>query len=169
MNGKCSTESLVYKTEITAADVGVTKDYIRMTSGTFKKRYANHKKRTINPCYSTETEFSKYAWELKNKKRDFTIKWSILERVAPRKAGGNSCSLCLEEKLSILEADSTRVLNKRSELFSKCRHRYKFSARNFKRTRNWKFKRTRNWKWRVGKPLIDVSNWYNQRVSTSKD
>ncbi len=133
LNGKCLTESLVYKAEITATDVGVTKDYIEIggihryskiisksgTSGAFKKRYANHKKSITNPRYSTESELSKYAWELKNKKRDFTINWSILKRVALRKAGGNSCSLCLEEKLSILEADSTRVLNKSSELFSK--------------------------------------------------
>ena len=57
------------------------------------------------------------------KKQDFTINWSILKCVAPRAAGRNTCNLCLEEKLSILESNSARLLNKRSELFSKCRHR----------------------------------------------
>ena len=75
-------------------------------------------------------------WDLKKKKQDFTINWSILKRVAPRAAGRNTCNLCLEEKLSILESSSARLLNKRSELFSNFRHRFKFSARNFKRTRN---------------------------------
>ena len=75
---------------------------------------------------------------LKNKERDFSIKWSILKRVSPRTAGRSKCNLCLEEKLCILESDSALTLNKRSELFSKCRHRYMFSARNFKRSRNSK-------------------------------
>ena len=136
LNGKCLTESLVYQAEITATDAGEAKTYIGMTGGSFKKRYANHKKSINNPRYSSETELSKYIWDLKKKKQDFTINWSILKRVAPRAAGRNTCNLCLEEKLSILESNSARLLNKRSELFSKCRHRFKFSARNFKRTRN---------------------------------
>ena len=78
------------------------------------------------------------ARSLKNKERDFSIKWSILNRVSPRTAGRSKCNLCLEEKLCILESDSALTLNKRSELFSKCRHRYMFSARNFKRSRNSK-------------------------------
>ena len=136
LNEKCLTESLVYQAEITSTDAGEAKTYIGMTGGSFKKRYANHKKSINNPRYSSETELSKYIWDLKKKKQDFTINWSILKRVVPRAAGRNTCNLCLEEKLSILESNSARLLNKRSQLFSKCRHRFKFSARNFKRTRN---------------------------------
>ena len=51
-----------------------------------------------------------------NKERDFITKWSILKRVSPRTAGRSTCNLCLDEKLSILESDSARTLNKRSEL-----------------------------------------------------
>ena len=138
LNGKCLAESLVYKAEITTTNVKETKIYIGMTSGTFKKRYANHKKSFNNPRYSTETELSKHIWELKNKERDFIIKWSILKRVSPRTAGRSTCNLCIKEKLCILESDSARTLNKISELFSKCCHRYMFSARNFKRSRNSK-------------------------------
>ena len=91
LNGKCLTESLVYQAEITATDVGKTKIYIGMTSVTFKKRYANHKKSISNPRYSSETKLSTYVWELMNKKRDFNIKWSVLKRVAPRAAGRKTC------------------------------------------------------------------------------
>ena len=97
-NASC-TESLVYKAEITTTNVGETNIFIGMTSGTFKKRYANHKKSFNNPRYSSETELSKHVWELKNKERDFFIKWSILKRVSPRTAGRSTCNLCLEEKL----------------------------------------------------------------------
>ncbi len=44
LTGKCLTKSIVYKAEITATDVGETKEYIGMTAGTFKERFANHKK-----------------------------------------------------------------------------------------------------------------------------
>ena len=60
-NGKCLTKIIVYKAEITATDVGETKEYIGMTAGTFKKRFANHKESLNNFRYSTETELSKYA------------------------------------------------------------------------------------------------------------
>ncbi len=132
LNGKCLTKSIVYKAEITATDVGETKEYIGMTAGTFKERFANHKKSLNNVRYSTETELSKYAWKLKQSKRKFTIKWSIIKRVPSRAAGGSRCNLCLEEKLSLVRSDCERTLNKRSELFAKCRHRNKFSAKNFK-------------------------------------
>ncbi len=101
--------------EITATDVGETKEYIGMTAGTFKERFANHKKSLNNVRYSTETELSKYAWKLKQSKRKFTIKWSIIKRVPSRAAGGSRCNLCLEEKLSLVRSDCERTLNKRSE------------------------------------------------------
>ena len=42
-------------------------------------------------------------------------------------------SACTEEKLQIIKSKSENLLNKRNELFSKCCHRNKFSAWNFKR------------------------------------
>ena len=40
------------------------------------------------------------------------------------------CDLCLTEKLMIITANPDRILNKRSELISKCRHENKFYLRN---------------------------------------
>ena len=72
LNNQCLTNSIVYKAEIT--DVcGETKEYIGVTAGTFKKRYANHVKSLNIQRYSTETELSKYVWSLKEGK-PFTIK-----------------------------------------------------------------------------------------------
>ena len=66
-----------------------------------------------------------------------SIYWSILSRASSIKAGGNSCNLCLEEKLQILRNCNSCMscLNKRSELFTKCVHARKFYAGRFKRTR----------------------------------
>jgi hypothetical protein len=106
-------------------------------AGTFKARYANHKKSINSPRYSNETELSKYAWKLKQSNRPYTIKWPVLSHASPYTAGANSCNLCLEEKFYLMKSLKDRTLNKRTELFSKCRHRNSFSARNFKRTRAW--------------------------------
>jgi hypothetical protein len=99
-----------------------TKEYIGMTAGTFKKRYANHKKSLNVPRFSAETEYN--------------INWSILKRARAYTAGAARCNLCLEESVCLLEADKSWILNKRSELFAKCCHRNSFSARKFERTRD---------------------------------
>ena len=117
-----------------------------VTAGQFKDRYNNHRKSLNNYAYRKETELSKYAWELKEQGKDFDIKWSIVKSVPAYSAGGGSCKLCLEEKLLILKSKKDHMLNKRTELFAKCRHKNKFSAKNFKRARsncNLKFKRKR--------------------------
>ena len=136
LDSKCLSTSIVYKAEISTSDGKETKEYIGMTAGTFKKRYANHKKSLNVPRYSAETELSKYAWKLKKSGKQYNIKWSILKRARAYTAGAARCNLCLEEKVCLLEADKKRILNKRSELFAKCCHRNSFSARKFERTRD---------------------------------
>jgi hypothetical protein len=101
LDGNCLAKSIVYKAEIKTPDDGETKEYIGMTAGTFKARYANHKKSIKSQRYSNETELSKYTWKLKQKDRPYTIKWSILTQAPSYTAGANSCSLCLEEKFFI--------------------------------------------------------------------
>ena len=54
------------------------KQYIGMTANTFKERYNNHKKSFKNPLYQNETELSKYLWKLKETKKEFSVKWSVM-------------------------------------------------------------------------------------------
>ncbi len=106
-----------------------------MTATTFKDRYRNHKKSFDDIKHESETELSKHVWKLKLSKKQCKINWSILSRASSIKAGGNNCSLCLEEKLQILRSYNSRsVLNKRSELFTRCVHARRFHAGRFKRT-----------------------------------
>ena len=105
--------------------------YIGMTTNPFKERYRNHTKSFKDKKYANETELSKYIWELKEKKRVFTIMWEILKRAAAYTIRARRCNLCLEEKLSILKADKRTLLNERSELVSKCQHQNKFNMSKF--------------------------------------
>ena len=122
LQGKCQTKNVIFRANITTADSGETKHYIGMTANPFKERYRNHTKSFKDKKYANETELSKYIWYIKEKKRVFTMKWEILERATTYTIGAKRCNLCLEEKLSILKADKRTLLNKRSELVSKCRH-----------------------------------------------
>ena len=90
----------VYKAEVTTTDNAETNKYIGISSNEFKVRYRNHKKSFRDEKHSNETELSKYIWDLKKSRRNFSLKWSILKRATTvYQTGANQCNLCLEEML----------------------------------------------------------------------
>ena len=99
------------------------KEYIGVTANRFKE---NHKKSFSNLNHENETKLSKYLWKLKNAGKSHSVKWSILKQVPSYTAGEKRCSLCTEEKLCLLKMNNHKTLNRRSELFAKCRHAEKF-------------------------------------------
>ena len=50
----------------------------------------------------------------------------------PNKCGTRHCDLCLTEKYVIACADQKHLLNKRTEIISKCRYRNKCLIKNVK-------------------------------------
>ena len=61
------------------------------------------------------------------------IKWSIIKTAPAYNNISKRCTLCLQEKLHIIEfPDQKNLLNRRSELVSKCRHTNKYLLKNFK-------------------------------------
>ena len=81
--------------------------------------------------YENQTELSKYIWNLKREGKIFRVKWDILRRAPAYSNLSKRCDLCLAEKLMIITADKSRMLNKRSEIISKCWHQNKFYLSNF--------------------------------------
>ena len=74
------------------------------------------------------TALSSKVWELKNAKKDFNIKWSVVDRAFGYKPGAKMCGLCSSERMHIalgrkgykrLPPDCV-LLNKRSEIMGKC-------------------------------------------------
>ena len=63
---------------------------------------------------------------------DFHLKWEIAAFTSPYKCGTRRCDLFLTEKLFIVRADPLILLNKRTELISKCRHKTKFTLAKVK-------------------------------------
>ena len=62
-----------------------------------------------------------------------TLKWSIVKSVPSYSNVTKTCLLCLHAKNEIVNfAEQDHLLNKRSEVISKCRHVNKYLLRNYK-------------------------------------
>ena len=127
LNGHCLTTNVLYEAEISKDDnADCRKVYKGITELKFKARYANHKKAFNNDKYKKDSELSKEVWRLKEKKVDFTIKWKVIRQFPAYNQSSKRCPLCQNEKLAILEHGEQNLLNRRSEIISKCRHQNKF-------------------------------------------
>ena len=130
LNNNCLTTSVIYNAHVTTNEDTTGKDYIGLTEGTFKKRFTQHKQSFRNQKYANSTELSKYIWELKDKNKDYDIQWTIITSAKAYNNISKRCDLCLTEKLHIMKGNNDSLLNKRSELISKCRHENKFYLMN---------------------------------------
>ena len=130
----CLTNNVVYRATVTTSP-GDARVYIGITEHSFKTRFNNHKVSFKHRKHSHDTVLSKYIWDLKDSDTNFSIKWSIVMHARSYRGNPSRCYLCLMEKLCILSADKSTLLNKRSELITKCSPENKFSAANQKRDR----------------------------------
>ena len=126
LNGQCLLQSLVYRADVTTDRPDEHRFYFGLVSNSFKARYGNHLKSFRHEKYKNETTLSSYFWHLKEKGRSPNIKWSVAKRAPPYNPASKKCRLCLTEKTLILEhASDPNMLNTRTEMFSKCRYRWK--------------------------------------------
>ena len=93
-----------------------------------KQRFYNHRMSFNNKGHSTDIKLSKYAWEIKRKLKIMpSQKWSIIKSVPAYLNISKKCQLCLQEKFEVLnQYKPNELLNKKSEVISKCRHINKF-------------------------------------------
>ena len=134
MNGNCLVENVVYKCTVSATSTTKQRAYLGVAEGQWKQRYYNHTKSFRNRGYKNETSLSSFLWDIKMKTNEIPkLSWSVLKIVPGYSNISKRCLLCLYEKLFIATYhDQNELLNKRSELISKCRHENKFLLANFK-------------------------------------
>ena len=130
LNGNCQVKCIVYKAAVITESESLV--YYGASEGDFKMRYNNHTKSFRHRKYENDTELSKCLWKLKDEDTEFNLSWSIATHASPYKCGTRRCDLCLAEKATIIRAEPKGLLNKRTELISKCRHRNKFILNNLK-------------------------------------
>ena len=131
LNGHCLTSKVVYKATVETDGNRVPKFYIGSTETPFKPRYTKHLMSFRHEKYGNRTELSKYMWSPKREGKIFRVNWDILRKAPVYSNLSKRCDLCLTEKFMIISADKSTLLNKRSELISKCRHPKKFYLSNF--------------------------------------
>ena len=79
-----------------------------------------------NEFYKNDTEVSKELRQMKMKNYTPKITWRIIRKCLPYNYNSRKCYLCLNEKLEIALYEGENLLNKKTELISKCRHQNKF-------------------------------------------
>ena len=120
--------SNLYQANITPAEENSeTKVYYGICETTFKLRQANHKKSFNHRNHKSYTELSKKFWKIKDNERSTNITWEILGRHQAYNTSSKRCSLCLNRKLKIVLHRNNNVLNRRTEILNKCRHKSKYS------------------------------------------
>ena len=117
------------------------KIYCGISEIKFNSRYANLRKSFKNRNYKTDTELSNEIWKLKEQNKNADISWEILEIHQSYNTSTKPCMLCLNKKLAIaLHAREAlllifglegNMLNKRTEIISKCRDSVKYNLANY--------------------------------------
>ena len=122
--------SNIYIAKITTDNDKAGKNYIGLTEGTLKQRFTQHKLSFNNRKYASSNELLKYIWRLKDKSEEYNIKWTFITKATLYSNISKRCDLCLAEKLHIIKANYNTLLNKQSELISKCCHVNKYLLLN---------------------------------------
>ena len=79
-----------------------------------------------NQAYRNSTSLSSYIWSLKESNVEYSVKWSIISKAKAYTPEQKRCHLCITEKAKILYCKDPNLINKRSEIISKCRNRAKY-------------------------------------------
>ena len=97
-----------------------------LTKHVLRNAIENTKKSFNVPFYKHDTKLSTEYWNLKMKQLNPQISWKIKRIYKSYNPTSKCCSLCLTEKLEILDDPDKNLLNKRSEIISQCPHKNKY-------------------------------------------
>ena len=81
--------------------------------------------------YKNETELSNEIWRIKISGHHPKVRWEIVKKCVPYNPQTKRCLLCLNEKLEIAAYIEQNLLNKKTEIVSKCRHQLKYAPARY--------------------------------------
>ena len=113
----------MYQGKVSANNTDIVENYTGVTENAFKDRLYKHRNSFRYESKNNSSELSKHVWELRKKgipTDNLKFTWSILDRATAHINGSDRCNLCLTEKFHIITSQA-KLLNKKSELISKCR------------------------------------------------
>ena len=127
---KCLSENTLYQADISSENFQ-TKIYYDISETKFKTRYSNHKKSFNHEKHKNDTQLLNELWKMKASKEEPVLVWKILGQYEAYNINTKRCLLCLNEKLQIAIYRGNNMLNKRTEIISKCRHRNKYALASY--------------------------------------
>ena len=137
LENKCNKFDVVYKAEIQSQNLQENGKFYIGSASTFKDRWSNHISTFNNRENNQVCALKDHIWDLKDRKVEFTIEWSITKQSKSYKSGDKTCLLCLDEKLCIMESSKNpKLINKDLYLGAKCLHKNKFLINNWKKRKN---------------------------------
>ena len=107
------------------------KKYIGLSSTTFKDRFRTHTASFRNERLWKQTELSEYIWGLKRDNVTWNIKWRKICNETHYNTSTGRCLLCLREKLEISKIDQSISINRKSEMYKNCVHKWRFKLSAF--------------------------------------
>ena len=130
--------NIIYKAVSTSTNPPYKeKIYLGTAETTFKLRYSNHQRLFKFLNYKTDTELSNEVWQRKKSGQTSVITWKIVRRCSPYNPDSKRCYLCSNEKMEIATYRGYNLLNKKTELISKCRHQNKYTLSKYD-TKDWR-------------------------------
>ena len=123
-------ENTLYQAGISSENFQ-TKIYYGISEIKFKTRYSKHKKSFNHKKPKNDTQLSNQLWKIKASKEEPVLVWKILGRYQPYNVNRKWCLLYFNQKLQIAIYRGNNMLNKRTEIISKCRHRNKYASASY--------------------------------------
>jgi hypothetical protein len=80
VQGRCLTESVVYRATVTDTGSGSHETYTGVTGNTFKERYNGHSSDIRNVGGRNNTGLAYHIWKLKDEGRNYGIQWNLVDR-----------------------------------------------------------------------------------------
>ena len=127
LGGQCSVKDIIYKAEIRNVP-NSNFFYYGSTARKFIERFHIHKHSLRHRESRNGTSLSKKVWQLRDQGHRPNVSFSIFKRSHSAGTCAPRCNLCLTEKQVIIHEGSPDMLNARSEIFSKCKHRNRWKV-----------------------------------------
>ena len=138
LDQNCLVNNIIYKAGSTSTYPNYKeKIYFGRAETTLKLWYSNHQRSFKFLKYKTDTELSSEVWKMKSSGQTPVITWKIVRRCSPYNPNSKRCYLCLNEKMEIATYRGNNLLNKKTELISKCRHQNKYTLSKYD-TKDWR-------------------------------
>ena len=99
-------------------------NYIGMSAPPLRLRVATHRQSFKKE--KNQTELSKKVKELKNSDENFEVVFKLIENATSYTPNTKKCNLCTAESFNILYSKHENLLNVKTEITNKCRHRSKY-------------------------------------------